>query len=391
MLDKADSVSFKQVRDSRNRRIAGIFIRGDRYYGRLLVEDGGKRLNRRFPLLTPEGKPVRSVGEARDAFELLKLARRSDSLPTPATKPPGFREWVKTYTASAIRAERGAWTNYTEGKTLERWVRYFGDTTLDRISGPMVKEYIEARLAGTIKDSKGEPLGPVSARTVNLDLNALRAALRDAIEAGRLKSLPPIRNLEEEEPEEKRLLTMDEFRRLLDGVDTACRRNGRLMRFYLRFLHCTGCREKEALRTRWDGVDFEAGRLHVGADGQTKNGMGRRIEFNSALEALLLEMKEAAKDTSQYLFPSPRRKAGEDRPAKTMRESLTLAREAAGLPWLGFHHLRHFFASHGVMAGIDYMTIAGWLGHRDGGILVGKVYGHLNDEHKARMAKKLRI
>ncbi len=40
-----------------------------------------------------------------------------------------------------------------------------------------------------------------------------------------------------------------------------------------------------------------------------------------------------------------------------------------------------------VMAGIDFMTIAVWLGHKDGGILVGKVYGHLLDEHRQKAAK----
>ena len=33
------------------------------------------------------------------------------------------------------------------------------------------------------------------------------------------------------------------------------------------------------------------------------------------------------------------------------------------------------------------MTIAAWLGHKDGGILVGKVYGHLLDEHRQKAAK----
>ena len=43
------------------------------------------------------------------------------------------------------------------------------------------------------------------------------------------------------------------------------------------------------------------------------------------------------------------------------------------------------------MAGIDFMTIASWLGHKDGGILIGKVYGHLLDEHRQKMAAKLTI
>ncbi len=41
------------------------------------------------------------------------------------------------------------------------------------------------------------------------------------------------------------------------------------------------------------------------------------------------------------------------------------------------------------MAGIDYMTIARWVGHKDGGILIGKVYGHLANEHTQKMAQKL--
>ena len=37
------------------------------------------------------------------------------------------------------------------------------------------------------------------------------------------------------------------------------------------------------------------------------------------------------------------------------------------------------------------MTIAQWAGHRDGGILIGKVYGHLADAHTRQMAQKLRF
>jgi integrase len=66
-----------------------------------------------------------------------------------------------------------------------------------------------------------------------------------------------------------------------------------------------------------------------------------------------------------------------------------MARKEAKLPWVGFHDLRHYFCSMCVMAGIDFMTIAAWLGHKDGGILVGKVYGHLLDEHRQKAAKRV--
>jgi hypothetical protein len=41
------------------------------------------------------------------------------------------------------------------------------------------------------------------------------------------------------------------------------------------------------------------------------------------------------------------------------------------------------------MSGIDVRTIAEWMGHLDGGILIGKIYSHLLGEHRQRMAQKL--
>lgn len=41
------------------------------------------------------------------------------------------------------------------------------------------------------------------------------------------------------------------------------------------------------------------------------------------------------------------------------------------------------------MLDIDDMTIARWVGHQRGGILIGKVYGHLSSEHAKRQAKRI--
>jgi len=80
-----------------------------------------------------------------------------------------------------------------------------------------------------------------------------------------------------------------------------------------------------------------------------------------------------APDT-EWMFPSPQR-GEKDIPAKSLRETLEAARTAADLPAFGFHDCRHLFISMSVMAGIDFMTIAEWVGHQDGGVLIGKVYG----------------
>jgi integrase len=70
-------------------------------------------------------------------------------------------------------------------------------------------------------------------------------------------------------------------------------------------------------------------------------------------------------------------------------KALISACEKAGLKNFGFHDCRHYFISHCVMSGIDFMTIARWVGHQDGGVLIGKVYGHLSNEHPQRQAQRV--
>jgi integrase len=108
------------------------------------------------------------------------------------------------------------------------------------------------------------------------------------------------------------------------------------------------------------------------------------------LVALLHEMQKDRQPDSSYLFPSPQR-GNKDLHVRTFKQSFHKAREAAGLAQIGFHDFRHLFISKCVMGGIDFMTIAEWVGHQDGGVLIGTVYGHLNDAHKKSRAEQLRI
>jgi integrase len=90
----------------------------------------------------------------------------------------------------------------------------------------------------------------------------------------------------------------------------------------------------------------------IGANPQdVKNGQARIVNFSAKLEELLSEMRENRQPDSAFLFPSPRR-GEEDKPARSLRESLRVVREKVGLPDLGFHHLRDFFASQCIMRAI---------------------------------------
>src|SRR5207249_12247793 len=233
-------------------------------------------------------------------------------------------------------------------------------------------------------------LEPVSQRTANLDLMTLRNVLKAAVDDGYLRDLPKMKMLEEPPTPKRKLLMPAEFDRLIAAARSDCKKNGEQLADYLRFLAFSGAREQEALRIKWANVDFEREHVTIGADQLSKNWESRTVEFNPQLGALLREMRKRGAPDCSWLFPSPQR-GSRDEHATSFRESLKIARKAAGIEWVGFHDLRHYFCSMCVMAGIDFMTIATWLGHKDGGILVGKVYGHLLDEHRQRAAKLVRF
>ena len=375
---------FIAARDSRNRRIPGLYVRGGRYYAQLWVDLGnGKKAARRFPLRDGDNQPVRTLPAAREALEIKRHERRENQLPTAGHKPL-FADYCVTYFEKAKVQRKRPGTVANERQSIARWRDHLGHVRIDRIATPTIAAYVDKRLKGGI--FCGRKLEPVSERTANLDLFVLRNVLKTAMDDGHLRELPRIKLLDEAPPPKRELVTPVDFERLITSARDACEKNGEQLADYLRFLAFTGAREKEALRIKWADVDFERDRVTIGADRLTKNWESRTVEFNPQLGALLREMHARRAPDCSWLFPSPRR-GPQDEHARSFRESLKIARKAASLEWVGFHDLRHYFCSICVMAGIDFMTIAAWLGHRDGGILVGKVYGHLLDEHRSEAAK----
>jgi hypothetical protein len=140
----------------------------------------------------------------------------------------------------------------------------------------------------------------------------------------------------------------------------------------------------------WKDVDFDRHLFAIGADGQAKNAEVPHMDFNPALAAILTDMKTRCAPDPQWLFPSPQR-GDRDIHGPTFRESLKSAHEAIQMPNLGFHDTRHAFISRAFMAGIDFMTIARRVGQKDGGVLIGKAYAHIANEHRQKMAARLQL
>ncbi len=368
---KGHAQSFSPVFDSRKRKVVGLWQRGNRYYAQLRVKlDNGTTAPRRLAL------EASSLDEARGELERKRTERRDDKLPQRGQRPT-FAEFSREYLDCGEFAEKKESTRNLEGWAIGRWVEHLGGVRVDKIMPAHIYSYREKRLK----------LGRTP-RTANLDTIALRNVLKLARDRELIERLPETRQLKEKPSPKKTLLTKEQFAALIAAATADTTKNSALFRFYLRFLALTGAREIEALAVRWADVDFVRETVTIGSEGVSKNHRSRAVDFSPELGSLLREMATGRPPDSSWLFPSPQR-GSKDTAALTLRESLLLVREKAGQPKVGFHDLRHFFASQCVMAGLDFMTIASWLGHSDGGILVGKVYGHLADTHKKAAARKL--
>ncbi len=362
---------YTKVLDNRKHPVRGLWRRNGSFLARISVEDTAGRKNVRWVPLA-----AKSAAEAQDELRTLVVERKEHRL-RHVGRSPTFAEYLnQTYLPLLAGSGKKPDTIITETTHYNRWCEAIGHLRLDKIRPSHIQETLNKLRANR------------SARTCNLALVCLRHVLKAAKRDGFLKTLPSADIAwQRTDKKSRRLCTLAEIERICEAGMTATK-NGQQLADYLRFLAFTGAREQEALRIRWVDVDFERKLVCVGADADTKNREARHVDFNPALEAHLREMQRRRAPDSQWLFPSPQR--GErDEHAKTFRESMKLARKAAGLVGFGFHDCRHHFISFAVMSGIDYMTIARWVGHKDGGVLIGKVYAHLSNEHAQAQAARL--
>jgi integrase len=144
----------------------------------------------------------------------------------------------------------------------------------------------------------------------------------------------------------------------------------------------TGCRIGEAREIAWRDVDFDAGEIVVRGDAKTgtKSWELRRVPLIPDARALFQRMRNE--------------RSGEPLEAKVFRvgecqKALDRAAKRVGADRITHHDLRHLFATRCIESGVDVSTVSRWLGHKDGGALAMKTYGHLRREHSIAAAQKV--
>ncbi len=152
------------------------------------------------------------------------------------------------------------------------------------------------------------------------------------------------------------------------------------------FLAYSGLRIDEAKWVLWKHCDFERGELLVTGDPNnqgTKNRESRRVPMIPALRTLLLRLHQEA-SRIRKLEPDDRLLV-----VTTAKDAMDRAAKVTRTPRITHHDLRHLYATNCIEAGVDIPTVSKWLGHKDGGSLAIRVYGHLRNEHSLESAKKV--
>lgn len=382
--------TYQKVCDARKHPVRGLWVRNGRYYAQVAIEDPNTGLKRmkRVPI---EGATTDPQAIAK--FHELLTNRRKKTLPV-LKRTPKFSDYAETYFGycqDAKDAKRES-TLKTERVAINHWNEHLGHVRLNHITRALVNSYIAKRQAAG-----------VSGRTVNLEMVAFRNIMNRGIDDGWIVCLPTthIRPLKWT-PRKRGLLSASDIVELCaaamkvrmvlsvpsEPIAMTAYKNGQQFSDYIRLMAFCGSRRNETLRLKWSDVDWDRRQLTIGSDGLTKNHRHRVVDFDSKLEGHLKDMFKRRAPDSAWLFPSPQR-GQKDEPAKSFVETMRMVRNDAKLPRFGFHDLRHYFISYCVMSGIDYMTIARWVGHQDGGVLIGKVYGHLSNEHAQLQATRL--
>ncbi len=226
----------------------------------------------------------------------------------------------------------------------------------------------------------------IAPQTMAHELNAMRAVFDYAVEHGLMLS-NPAKKIKRRKVVQSAMVvpTREQFRQIVDAIRASDGREDSQRKAapgadLVELLAYSGCRIHEAVTLTWADVDFVKGAVTVtGGERGTKNHENRTIPMTDALRGVLQRLRDAGQ-------PKPTDRIS---PIDSAKKCLGTACRRLGCPAFTHHDFRHFFATTCIESGVDIPTVSRWLGHKDGGALAMRVYGHLRQEHSFAAIKKV--
>ena len=279
-------------------------------------------------------------------------------------------------------------------KTLERYgeiiaqhiIPRLGNIALQKLDGGKIDEfYAHLRMAGR-RDSKGG----LAAQTVMHIHRLLSQILSSAVKARKLRASPmqAVQTTPKVRREEIQVLDDAELAKLLKHL------KGRSIYMPVLTAASTGMRRGEILALRWKDIDLDRATLQVAqVIEETKAGLAlkepktERSRRTIALPARLVQefrqhRKEQAelrlklglgKDERDLVFPTF---DGHLRSPRPFSKEFAREAEAAGVPHVTFHGLRHTHITHLLRSGVPVHVVSARAGHANPSVTLN-IYAHL--------------
>ena len=273
-----------------------------------------------------------------------------------------------------------------ERVTIKKRTREYWQETLEallrswpELSGTEIRRLTPA----ACRDWAARYAKTASSSRYNNSLSLLRHVINVAIESGVVYTNPAI-GLDRKTVRGKRLElpTRAQFVEFIAEMRAVHSRDTQNCADFAQGLAFTGCRISEAAQIEWRDLDFDLGEIFVKGDPEeaTKNGEIRRVPMIPQARELFERMRE-----------SRRREPGSTKVflVRECQKAIDRAAKKIGMIRITHHDLRHFFATICIESGVDIPTVSRWLGHKDGGALAMRTYGHLRREHSTAQAQKV--
>jgi integrase len=262
-----------------------------------------------------------------------------------------------------------------------------GDVECSKLTTKQIKDWKEATAKATarLRTKKGEEQkfrpaddeDPDEARrkrqaSTNRTLTILKAALNTAWREQKISSDQAWRAVEPcvgADAARIRWLTVAQAKRLIN----AC---GPDFRNLVRAGLTTGCRYSELAALRVEDYQPDNGTIHIR---KSKSGKGRHVVLNKEGQDLFASLSLGRVGSDTLL---PKEGGGRWLKGHQTRQMIAACEQAKIDPPIGFHGLRHTYASLSIMAGAPLMVVAKNLGHVDTR-MVEKHYGHMSPSYVA--------
>ncbi|MFC1855970.1 tyrosine-type recombinase/integrase, partial [Thermodesulfobacteriota bacterium] len=280
-----------------------------------------------------------------------------------------YLEWSETHKRSAER-------DLTSSKHIKPFFRH---KRINEVAPLMIERYIRNRknVIRAMKKNKGKLDRDISFCSINRELAMMKHLFSKAGEWG-LYDKNPVKGIKMfPEKKRSRYLREEEISSLIEACD---RSKNKSLKAIVVTAITTGARLNEILGLRVIDLDFRNYKINLE---HTKTGGRESVTMSECLKEVLTEhLSNKNNKESEYLFCND-----DGTRFKDIRTAFKTALKDASITGFRFHDLRHTFASHLAMNGVEGRTLQE-LGRWKTPTMVMR-YAHLSAEHKKKAVDTL--